>query len=717
MIGQLIDERYEIVGLLGRGGMATVYLVNDLKEKKKRALKVLQERLSDPVSIKRFKREFQACSRLEHKNIVKMHALGQQANTFYYTMDYLPHPTLAEVLEDEGFLSEERVLALVEEIASAFNHFHSRGLVHRDLKPSNLIIKENGEVVIVDFGLSRDIEMTALTATGCIIGTPQYMSPEQIHGEHVEAATDIWALGAITYEALSGRRAFAADNVQDIMIAIGYAKLEPLSQVAPTLKWNWSKLVEKCLEKDASMRPKDGNEIILLLEELRQFSTDEEDTVRIEKVAQPKLLTRFIMAFVIVLFAFLCSLELSKSKNFSVFDYDCSDELGQVTVNWQSERAYPTHLFLLAPKEKDVWSQDGKAVTKHSITIDGLAPAEECVFRIAFPDGKHSLVKRARAGKLKISHIRATVIADSMSLSLQTSHQLDELLLNVKTDTETLALKPVAQRGNSYTFLLPYNGSRLNVLKLQAAKGKTRTCVDFGAIVQKIVRSYNEGLATFNPQRLASRRETKLTDIVEKSPQFPLYLRAVNLSPLVLTCSSVDIQSRRLFYKRLCLFWDLHVYAVFERKELPLKKPDFGHFEITSRPYGKIFQSISIFAGKPFILGNKFLNDPRNIKPIWQGRFVVPELDGFRLAEFELTVGSLNRTALELRLNNDFAINCYGIPILDIPYASRFTIYQRIPIELLNELANTISLRASQIYRRVTSRKVDVEKVKLRLYR
>ena len=175
LIGQLIDGRYGIVKLLGKGAMAFVFEADDEKnDGHKVAIKVMQPPLDrQPPLRKRFKGEFEACERLDHRNIVKVYSMGELPNgSPYYAMEYLPYPALDDVLLKEVELSVDMTINYLRQIASAFDAYHPTGVVHRDLKPANIIVTDEDRVVLVDFGLARDVNRTTLTKTGTMIGTP-----------------------------------------------------------------------------------------------------------------------------------------------------------------------------------------------------------------------------------------------------------------------------------------------------------------------------------------------------------------------------------------------------------------------------------------------------------------------------------------------------------------------------------------------------------------
>ncbi len=214
--GTLIAGRYEVLSLLGSGGMGQVYRVVDRElHGETVALKLLHPQLSqDPSIFERFRNEVALARSLAHPNIVRTFDLGKAPEGYYYlTMEYVEGKSLKEFIEQSGALPVQKASQILLQILDAVSYAHEKGIIHRDLKPANVIYFESGEVKLVDFGTARLLKSKLeLTPTGHIIGTPYYMSPEQIRGEEVDVRTDLYALGIIGYELAMGKRPFESDN-------------------------------------------------------------------------------------------------------------------------------------------------------------------------------------------------------------------------------------------------------------------------------------------------------------------------------------------------------------------------------------------------------------------------------------------------------------------------------------------------------------------------
>jgi serine/threonine-protein kinase len=217
---QALSDRYRVVRELGRGGMAAVYLVEDLKNRRQVALKVLLPELAQTLGAQRFLREIEVAARLTHPNILPLHDSGEAEGLLYYAMPYVEGESLRDRMNREKQLPIDEALQITREVADALATAHSRGVIHRDIKPENILLEE-GHAVVSDFGIARAIGEAGgekLTQTGLAIGTPAYMSPEQTGGDHdIDGRSDIYSLGCVTYEMLVGEPPVTGPTPQAIL--------------------------------------------------------------------------------------------------------------------------------------------------------------------------------------------------------------------------------------------------------------------------------------------------------------------------------------------------------------------------------------------------------------------------------------------------------------------------------------------------------------------
>ena len=208
--GSVVDGRYRVLGRLGSGGMADVWLAEDTHLQRRVALKVLHRRFAqDREFVERFRREAESAAGLQDPNIVSVFDRGEFEGTYYIAMQYVEGPTLKQLI-DRG-LTPEQAVPLIRQVLEAARFAHRKGVVHRDLKPQNVIVDGEGKALVTDFGIAR-AGVSEITQTGSVMGTPHYLSPEQAQGQDVTAVSDLYSIGVILYEALTGRVPFEADS-------------------------------------------------------------------------------------------------------------------------------------------------------------------------------------------------------------------------------------------------------------------------------------------------------------------------------------------------------------------------------------------------------------------------------------------------------------------------------------------------------------------------
>ena len=247
--------RYRLGHPLGHGGMATVYLARDTELDRPVAVKVLAENAAGDDGLrKRFLREARLAARLSHPNVVGVFDAGEDDGRPFLVMEHVEGETLADLLARRVKLPAEEVRGLGQQAARGLAHAHSAGLVHRDVKPQNLLLREDGTLKIADFGIARAAEGTALTQAGTVLGTAAYLAPEQALGEQATPASDVYSLGAVLYELLTGRPPIEVRSFEDLAKA---KPIAPVRELAPETPRDLEDLVMRCLARNPSYRPKD----------------------------------------------------------------------------------------------------------------------------------------------------------------------------------------------------------------------------------------------------------------------------------------------------------------------------------------------------------------------------------------------------------------------------------------------------------------------------
>jgi len=262
--GSVVDGRYRVLRRIGSGGMADVWLVEDAHLQRHVALKVLHRRFAqDQEFVERFRREAEAAAGLQHPNIVSVYDRGELDGTSYIAMRYVEGPTLKERI-DRG-LSPEEAVPLIRQVLEAAGFAHRHGIVHRDLKPQNVIVDEQGEAVVTDFGIAR-AGVSEITQTGSVMGTPQYLSPEQAQGHDVTAVSDLYSVGVMLYEALTGRVPFEGESA--VAVAMKQVSQTPQrpSSINPRVTPALDAAVMRALEKEPGERFQSAEAFIAALD-------------------------------------------------------------------------------------------------------------------------------------------------------------------------------------------------------------------------------------------------------------------------------------------------------------------------------------------------------------------------------------------------------------------------------------------------------------------
>ncbi|HEV3481298.1 MAG TPA: serine/threonine-protein kinase [Candidatus Acidoferrales bacterium] len=247
--GSLLGNRYEILDILGQGGMGAVYKARDRELDRLVALKVIRPELAgQPEILQRFKQELILARKVTHRNVIRIFDLGDADGVKFITMEFIEGHDLKSILAREGKLAPDQAVKIIQQVCLALDAAHTEGVVHRDLKPQNIMLDEQGRASVMDFGIARSLELGGMTQTGALIGTPEYMSPEQVRGEHVDARSDLFTLGVIFQEILTGTLPFQAETAMASMFKRTKEPAIPLRQLNPAVPQTLSDIVAKCLE-------------------------------------------------------------------------------------------------------------------------------------------------------------------------------------------------------------------------------------------------------------------------------------------------------------------------------------------------------------------------------------------------------------------------------------------------------------------------------------
>jgi serine/threonine protein kinase len=373
-VGSTFAGRYRIIKELGKGGMGTVYEVQDNNVNEKIALKVFKLDVSvDVTTLDRFRNEIIIASKISHPNVCRMYDFKQDAGFNYITMEYISGEDLKSMINQEGQLSVKKTLDIAEQICEGLSAAHRIGVVHRDLKPQNIMFDRHGEVRIMDFGLARSIEAKGITDTGMLIGTPEYMSPEQAMSKDVDQRADVYSLGVVLFEMLTGTLPFEGETAASLVLK---HKTEPPPNprvMNRNIPEELNSLILKCLEKSRKARFQDMEEILTELKKIETHLVSPKKTFRARRAAAKlpgagmpsyALTIGIVLGIMILITGFLLIRNLISSKN---------EKSVRSTVQTASLKVFS------APQGAKVFVDDDEVPR-------GLTP-----FEIELPEGSHKI--------------------------------------------------------------------------------------------------------------------------------------------------------------------------------------------------------------------------------------------------------------------------------------------------------------------------------------
>jgi len=270
--GVVFGGRYEILRVLGQGGMGAVYQARDRELDRLIALKVIRPELAtDPAILQRFKQELILARNITHKNVVRIYDLGEADGVRFITMEYVDGEDLRSLLRHHGKLSASEAIPMIEQVCRALDAAHAEGVIHRDLKPQNIMRDKQGRMVVMDFGLARSLGDSGMTQTGAIVGTMEYMSPEQALGMPLDQRSDIFSVGLIFYELLTGKAPYQADTAIASLMKRTREVAKPASDVEISVPRSLSAIVSRCLEREPANR---YHSVVELLQQLNAWQAN-----------------------------------------------------------------------------------------------------------------------------------------------------------------------------------------------------------------------------------------------------------------------------------------------------------------------------------------------------------------------------------------------------------------------------------------------------------
>lgn len=381
-----IDDRYSYIDSLGAGGMARVVLAHDPVLDREVAIKVLREQYAeDPQFVERFRREAQSAAALAHPNIVSIYDSGRSSDGAYYiAMEHVPGGTLKQRLEREGRLSVVEAAAIGGQIADALDAAHRYGVVHRDIKPQNVLLTGKGEARVADFGIARAASVVAGSGTSLVLGTASYMSPEQAAGETLGPRSDLYSLGVVLYELLTGRLPFEAETPVALAFKQVYEEPVPPAEVEPSVSEGMNALVMKLLAKNPADRYESAAEVSGELERIRdgQAPVDAEPPIPAAATLPtaggvPRRRQRFPLA----LLGVVATLALV-----ALIFYLRLDETRQPDTGQTGNVAVPELVGMQLPEAREALDEAGLELDAVEETASSSAPQGEILAQSPAPD-------------------------------------------------------------------------------------------------------------------------------------------------------------------------------------------------------------------------------------------------------------------------------------------------------------------------------------------
>jgi len=330
--GTLFAERYEIIEELGTGGMGKVYRVEDTKAKEEIALKLIKPEIAeDKKTIDRFRNELITARKIRHKNICGMYDLGEDKGSYYITMEYVSGEDLKSFIRRSKKLTTETAVSIGKQICEGLSEAHRLGVVHRDLKPSNIMIDKQGNARIMDFGIARSLKTKGITRAGMMIGTPEYISPEQVDGKEVDQRADIYSLGVILYEMVTGKVPFEGETALSIAHKHKYEDPEEPKSINVQIPDDLNIAMLKCLEKDRDKRYQNAEDVRSKLESIeKEIPTTAREIPKTKSLTAREITVQFslkkifipVSALIVVILAAVVIWQILPKKEATAFPGD-----------------------------------------------------------------------------------------------------------------------------------------------------------------------------------------------------------------------------------------------------------------------------------------------------------------------------------------------------------------------------------------------------------
>ncbi len=748
--------------------MGKVLLAHDTRCDRDVAIKVLSPKVTDKVATKkRLAREYTAAAKIRHPNVIRVYDFGSTDDgSAYIVMEYLPHSTLDKEVEKLGRLSPDKFLPMAIQLTEAIATIHSASVVHRDLKPENIVLTPEGRPIVLDFGLSKSSDFTTMTKTGAIIGTPQYLSPEQLRGKKADFRSDLHALGVIFFELLAGVNPFKAKDIQDLANKLLQGERPSLERVAPDVGPAIAAVVSRCLCMKPEDRYQSADELLADLRKIEEEGLQTEIFTPVKKEHSSRKLSAkkpstpspgpqtkrpvlFISVFLAVLFVtYLLSRQGSGGGNSLPYTVETlTSEAGPrwLTVRWRSERPYPSKLHFEEPRDFVIEGDGGAPVRDHEVFVKDLTEGANCVFRVLYPGGDKSFRQRAQLSRFVVELIAVESSGQQSKITWTQTHG-QKCTVRLVADDGVGGRFYGQKEGEKWQVLIPKLPKRLRdiLIETEFLQGGKRE-ISVAKLVLSQTMKHLRRLEALDPTAIvteifdqnsgAHKRATWLA--YAKSMDHRVNTMGIlsdleglaKISTLLFETDFIDAELQYRVYKA-CLgviHMSLWSPALIGRRIFALPAvPSFGQWDLSLKQTIRADVSIEIRKATESRLGLS-VSDKTAIGmrvKRWRRKFNIPSLAGVEAAEIGLTVSPLGRNYLKIYINGKtqtaelydrLVIEHEGNPYLGksqgnldlegfvTEMAAVNTFYQRIPLSLLTPGENEIELVCETISQRDSS--------------
>lgn len=461
--GKLLGSRYEIIEKIGNGGMATVYKAKDLVLKRCVAVKILREEYTtDNEFIKRFNTEAESAASLTHPNIVSVYDVGKDGNLYYIVMELIKGKTLKEIIDEDGKMGWKWSVKIAKQIAQALEVAHRNNIIHRDIKPHNIIITEEGVAKVTDFGIAKAVSNSTITAFGTTIGSVHYFSPEHARGGYTDAKSDLYSLGIVLYEMVTGRVPFDADTPVSVALKHMQEKPIPPIELNPAIPQSLNDLIMKAMEKDPNMRYSTATEMIQDLDKIiknpevgvarntvsdmtQRIKTEETKSTETKKNKKFQKFKKFLeehKAVKIMLIVLICLIVFLASIGITLFalnlgnpkDVTLIDFVG-LTVDEAKVKAAEAKLQINILEEKyDVEVEEGKIISQDPKYQPDFTVKEGRTINVIVSKGQEIIKVTKLIGKTK-DEVRKEVKELGLELEIEEEYN-DEVEAGIVIEQE-----------------------------------------------------------------------------------------------------------------------------------------------------------------------------------------------------------------------------------------------------------------------------------------